>query len=51
MLNEQQRLIDDDIDTKGLHDYVTYVDMESERRLIDGLRQILPGSGFLVEEE
>jgi myo-inositol-1(or 4)-monophosphatase len=51
MLQEQDRLGSDDIDTKGLHDYVTHVDMESERRLIDGLRALFPGSGFLVEEE
>jgi myo-inositol-1(or 4)-monophosphatase len=51
MLQEQARLGSDDIDTKGLHDYVTHVDMESERRLIDGLRALFPGSGFLVEEE
>lgn len=50
MLLEQERLGKDDIDTKGLHDYVTHVDRESEQKLIDGLSEILPGSGFLVEE-
>jgi myo-inositol-1(or 4)-monophosphatase len=51
MLSEQDRLSSDHIDTKGLHDYVTYVDRESEKRLIKRLSEILPGSGFLVEEE
>ncbi|MBO7595293.1 MAG: inositol monophosphatase [Salinivirgaceae bacterium] len=38
------------IEHKGLHDYVSYVDKTSERQLVDGLSKILPGSGFLVEE-
>ena len=50
MLLEQDRLSGEDIDTKGLHDYVTHVDRESEKKLIGGLSAILPGSGFLVEE-
>ncbi len=29
---------------------VSYVDKESERKLVDGLEKILPGSGFLGEE-
>ena len=29
---------------------VSYVDKESERRLVDALAKILPGSGFLAEE-
>lgn len=35
---------------KGLHDYVSYVDLESEKRITTGLNEILPGSGFLTEE-
>ena len=38
------------IEHKGLHDYVSYVDKTSERQLVDGLSKILPGSGFIVEE-
>lgn len=38
------------IEHKGLHDYVSYVDKGSERQLVDGLSKILPGSGFIVEE-
>ena len=47
---EQGKLSSRDIATKGLHDYVTHVDMQSEKMLIDGLSGLLPGSGFLVEE-
>lgn len=35
---------------KGIHDFVTHVDKNSERMLIEGLSDILPGSGFLAEE-
>jgi myo-inositol-1(or 4)-monophosphatase len=39
-----------DIQSKGLHDYVTYVDKESERRIVEQLSMLLPGSGFITEE-
>jgi myo-inositol-1(or 4)-monophosphatase len=35
---------------KGIHDFVTQVDKGSEQMLIKGLTTILPGSGFLAEE-
>ncbi|RLD57242.1 MAG: inositol monophosphatase [Bacteroidetes bacterium] len=50
MAGEQHTLSGQDIDTKGLHDYVTHVDKNSEKMLVDGLEKLLPGSGFLVEE-
>jgi myo-inositol-1(or 4)-monophosphatase len=37
-------------ETKGLHDYVSYVDKESEKRLVEGLSNILPEAGFIAEE-
>ncbi len=40
-----------DILSKGLHNYVTYVDKESERRLVEQLSALLPGSGFIAEED
>ena len=39
-----------DIISKGLHDFVTYVDKASESRLVAGLKDILPGTGFIAEE-
>ena len=47
---EQPKLISSDISAKGLHDYVTYVDKTSEKELIYGLSELLPGSAFLAEE-
>ena len=41
----------ENISRKGLHDFVTKVDLASEKQLIGGLKKILPGSGFLAEEQ
>lgn len=38
------------MEAKGVHDYVTQYDKESERRLVARLKEILPGSGFIAEE-
>ena len=38
------------IEHKGVHDLVSYVDQETERRLVAGLRQLLPTAGFITEE-
>ena len=40
-----------DVETKSMNSFVTYVDKESEKRLVKGLKKILPGSGFITEEE
>lgn len=39
-----------DIEHKGLHDLVSYVDRESEQQLVRGLQQLLPEAGFITEE-
>jgi myo-inositol-1(or 4)-monophosphatase len=44
------KLQEKDILSKGLHDFVTYVDKASEQRLVAGLKNILPGTGFIAEE-
>jgi len=38
------------IETKGLHDLVSYVDKESEKQIIEQLTLLLPESGFIAEE-
>lgn len=38
------------VEHKGLHDLVSYVDQETERRLVAGLRELLPQAGFITEE-
>ncbi len=39
------------IETKGIHNYVTYVDKGAEEKLTKGLSVLLPGTGFITEEE
>jgi len=48
---EVSKLKTTDILSKGLHNYVTYVDQESERRIVEKLSILLPGSGFIAEED
>ena len=47
---EVSKLNNSDIQSKGLHNYVTWVDKESERRIVEQLSKLLPGSGFIAEE-
>ena len=47
---EVAKLKTTDIQSKGLHNYVTWVDKESERRIVERLSALLPGSGFIAEE-
>lgn len=49
----QERNIFDDtrIEYKGEKDLVSYVDKETERLLVVGLRELLPDAGFITEEK
>ena len=47
---EVSKLKSTDIQSKGIHNYVTWVDKESEHRIIEHLSLLLPGSGFIAEE-
>jgi myo-inositol-1(or 4)-monophosphatase len=48
--NELKNLKVSDIHSKGVHDFVTYVDKTSEKKLIRDLRRILPTAGIIAEE-
>jgi len=50
MAEERKSFDDSKIETKGLHDLVSYVDRTSEKRIIAGLQEVLPESGFIAEE-
>lgn len=39
------------IEQKGLNDLVSYVDKTSERILVEGLQGLIPGAGFITEED
>ena len=47
---EAQNFDESKIEYKGKNDLVSYVDQEAEKRLVKGLAQLLPGSGFIAEE-
>lgn len=38
------------VEEKGVHDLVSYVDKESEMKLVKGLQKITPDAGFITEE-
>ncbi len=40
----------EDVERKHAHDYVSYVDRESERRIVAALKALLPEAGFITEE-
>lgn len=40
----------DDARLKGKHDFVSYVDIEAEKQLTEGLAKLLPQAGFIAEE-
>ncbi|MEQ9466786.1 MAG: inositol monophosphatase family protein [Ekhidna sp.] len=48
---ERKRFSYDEVEFKGDSDLVSYVDKESEKQIITGLKKILPEAGFITEEE
>lgn len=51
IIGEWSQLQQKNIEVKGMHNFVTYVDKQSEIRLVEQLQKILPGSSFITEEE
>lgn len=49
--NELNKVTQAQIETKDRNSLVTYVDKEAEKQLVEGLRVILPDSGFITEED
>lgn len=51
-LVKERRKLDGAVDakSKGVHDYVTRFDRESEQLIVENLKQWLPESGFIAEE-
>lgn len=41
----------EDIAVKDLNSLVSYVDIEAEKRIVSGLKRLLPEAGFITEEE
>lgn len=47
---ERKKNIQNKVKNKGKHNYVTYVDTQSEEMLVKNLGKLIPGSGFIAEE-
>lgn len=47
---EREKFSFGQIESKGKHDFVTYVDKGAEELLVEGLHKILPEAGFIAEE-
>jgi myo-inositol-1(or 4)-monophosphatase len=50
ILKERNRFSNDAVQMKGHNDLVSYVDKESERRIVDRLYELFPEAGFITEE-
>lgn len=50
LLAERQHFELDKIEQKGAHDYVSYVDKNSENLIVSRLKSLLPEAGFIAEE-
>jgi myo-inositol-1(or 4)-monophosphatase len=50
LMDEINRIQSSDIEEKGLHNFVSYVDKTAETRIVNALTTILPESGFITEE-
>jgi myo-inositol-1(or 4)-monophosphatase len=48
--HDMRNLKPSDIHTKGPNDFVTFIDKNSEKRLVSELFRILPEAGFIAEE-
>ncbi len=48
---EKNKISRSDIEDKGTHNFVTYVDKQAEQMLVKGLSALLPEAGFITEEE
>ena len=49
--SEAEFFLSSDIEEKGIHNLVTYVDKQAEKMLVGELRKILPEAGFIAEED
>lgn len=48
--NERKKFLRERVEKKHAHDYVSYVDKESEKRIVAFLAELLPEAGFIAEE-
>lgn len=51
ILSERKTFAASSIEYKGRNDLVSYVDKTSEKMIVEQLEKLLPGSGFITEEQ
>ena len=49
--DEQKQISINNIESKGVNDFVTYVDKRAEEKLVEQLLKLIPESGFITEEK
>lgn len=47
---ERQKFTADKVESKGVHDFVSYVDKGAEKHIIEALAGLIPEVGFIAEE-
>ncbi|REJ81802.1 MAG: inositol monophosphatase [Bacteroidetes bacterium] len=50
ILYERKKFSAEHVERKGHNDLVSYVDKEAEKRIVEGLRKLIPEAGFYAEE-
>ena len=48
---EADKLKTSQVEEKGVHNLVTYVDKQAEKTLVSGLQKLIPQAGFIAEED
>ena len=48
---EAKQFSSDAVESKGVHDFVSFVDKNAEKQLVTGLKKLLPEAGFIAEEQ
>lgn len=48
--SESRKFTQDVVESKGLHNFVSYVDKNAEQMLVERLQEIIPEAGFIAEE-
>lgn len=51
IVENRRKVQSEEVEVKSLNSLVSYVDQEAERKLVEGLKRILPEAGFITEEE
>ena len=51
ILDQRKSFSEDSVERKSAHDYVSYVDKQAEKMIVNSLRELFPQAGFVTEEQ